>query len=198
MNTYLEAIKNRRSIYGLEKSSPISNDEICKLAEDAMLHTPSPFNMQSSRVLVLFGPNHDRLWEIVMNALRKKVPADKFSPTETKIKSFAEAYGTILYFDDTTVTSQYAEKFHTYRDNFPTWAQQANAILQYNIWNLLAESGLGASLQHYNPLIDAEVKQTWNIPDDWLLIAQMPFGTQTAAPAEKTFIPTNERIFRYD
>jgi predicted oxidoreductase (fatty acid repression mutant protein) len=74
------------------------------------------------------------------------------------------------------------------------WAQQSNGILQYIIWTSLQEEGLGASLQHYNPLIDSEVKTQWNVPDSWELIAQMPFGKPTAPPGDKEFMPLEERV----
>ena len=45
---------------------------------------------------------------------------------------------------------------------------------QFAIWTMLEDMGLGASLQHYNPLIDDEVRRTWNLPGDWMMIAQMP------------------------
>jgi len=40
---------------------------------------------------------------------------------------------------------------------------------------MLEDAGLGASLQHYNPLIDQETAETWDINPDWKLLAQMPF-----------------------
>lgn len=44
------------------------------------------------------------------------------------------------------------------------------------IWSALEAKGLGANLQHYNPIIDDEVKKTWNINSDWELVAQMVAG----------------------
>ena len=40
---------------------------------------------------------------------------------------------------------------------------------------MLEDAGMGASLQHYNPLSDDEVRKAWNLPGDWKLVAQMPF-----------------------
>ena len=54
--------------------------------------------------------------------------------------------------------------------------------------------GLGASLQHYNPLIDEEVKKQWSIPPNWKLIAEMPFGNPTVAAGEKEFQPIEMRV----
>lgn len=56
---------------------------------------------------------------------------------------------------------------------------------QLAIWTMLDDMGLGASLQHYNPLIDDEVRRTWQLPAEWMLIAQMPFGTPLDVPAPR-------------
>lgn len=194
MKSYLETIKSRRSIYSIEKSSPIPDEQIVELVQQAVLYTPSSFNMQGSRAIVLFGEHHDRLWSIVLETLRGKVPANQFAQTEKKIQSFANGHGTVLFFDDTAVTNQYGEKFALYKENFPIWAQQSNGILQYNVWNLLEDAGLGATIQHYNPLIDEAVRREWSLPESWLLIAQMPFGVPAGEPGEKSFQPVEERM----
>lgn len=67
-------------------------------------------------------------------------------------------------------------------------------MLQFVIWTALENEGLGASVQHYNPLIDEKVKTSWIIPQSWKLIAQMPFGKPTAPAGEKEFKPLEERI----
>ena len=70
-------------------------------------------------------------------------------------------------------------------------------MLQFAVWTLLEEAGLGASLQHYNPLIDEAVKRVWQIPDSWQLLAQMPFGAPAGAPGEKAFEPLERRVKVY-
>lgn len=42
---------------------------------------------------------------------------------------------------------------------------------QYYVWMALETHGLGANLQHYNPLIDDEVKKTFDLPEHWILKA---------------------------
>ena len=81
-----------------------------------------------------------------------------------------------------------------YKDNFPVWSQQSNGMLQYVIWTALESEGFGASLQHYNELIESEIKNEWNIPNNWKLIAQMPFGKPTAGPGEKEYQSLAERV----
>ena len=65
---------------------------------------------------------------------------------------------------------------------------------QLAVWTMLEDAGFGASLQHYNSLIDKEVIATWKLPATWELIAQMPFGTPVAEPGEKEFNDLSERI----
>jgi uncharacterized protein len=86
------------------------------------------------------------------------------------------------------------DAFPSYSENFPTWSQHTSAMHQLAVWTMLEDAGLGASLQHYNPLIDDEVRRTWNLPESWMLIAEMPFGTPTAEPGEKEFGELSERI----
>ena len=55
---------------------------------------------------------------------------------------------------------------------------------------------MGASLQHYNPLIDDEVRRVWNLSDDWKLIAQMPFGVPVAQPGFKAVSYTHLDVYK--
>jgi predicted oxidoreductase (fatty acid repression mutant protein) len=59
---------------------------------------------------------------------------------------------------------------------------------------MLEDAGMGASLQHYNPIIDDEVRATWNLPEHWKMIAQMPFGIPLAEPGEKQYEDVSARI----
>jgi uncharacterized protein len=68
---------------------------------------------------------------------------------------------------------------------------------QYFIWTALEQEGLGANLQHYNPLIDEKVANTWGIPVKWSLKAQLVFGTPAGDTYEKSFKPVEERLFVY-
>ena len=61
---FLTAIADRRSIYGISKESPISDDRIKEIIDHAVKYTPSAFNSQSARVVLLLGSQHDKLWDI--------------------------------------------------------------------------------------------------------------------------------------
>ena len=99
-----------------------------------------------------------------------------------------------MFYEDQSVIESLQEQFALYKDNFPKWSQQSSGMHQLIVWTALEAEGLGASLQHYNELIETEVRNEWNIPGNWQLIAQMPFGKPTAAPGEKEFKSLEERI----
>lgn len=190
--------ETRRSIYMLNDQLPVSKDEVVKLVEHAVLHTPSAFNSQSSRLVVLFGEDHKKLWQITEDLLRAMVNDDeKFKSTADKMAMFKAGAGTILYFEDQSVIKGLQEQFPLYAHNFPVWAEHTSAMHQYAIWNALAALNIGANLQHYNGVIDEKVAETWNIDSNWKLIAQMVFGGIAAPAGEKTFEPIEKRLKVY-
>lgn len=67
-------------------------------------------------------------------------------------------------------------------------------MLTVVVWTALASEGFGANLQHYSPLIDEQIRTTWDLPVSWKLDAQLVFGTPAAAPGDKTFAPIEDRF----
>jgi len=198
MNEFIQLIKNRRTNYVLSNEKIVSEKEIEQIIKDAIKYVPTAFNIQSSKVVVLFNEQHENLWDIVKRILQKRISPQAFIKTEQKINSsFRSGYGTIMFFDDTDLTKQLQTNYPSYKDNFPIWAEQANGMLQFTIWTALCNKGLGVSLQHYNPIIDDEVKKNWKIPAHYKLIAQMPFGKPAKKPLSKTFEPLESRIKIY-
>ena len=194
---FIEAIEGRRSIYTISKIAVIEDGKLEDMIKKVVKTMPSAMNCQSARVILLLEKQHDKLWEITMEQLRKRVPAERFSTTEEKINGFSSGYGTVLFFDEKEITQGLQEKYPTYKDNFPLWAQQANGMLQFALWTALELEGYGASLQHYGEVIEEQVMQEWGIKSSWKLIAQMPFGKPTEMPKEKTFEPIENRVKIY-
>lgn len=193
--TFKEAVKHRRTYYSISNKSTLSDKELKELIDFAVLNVPSPFNSQSARIVLLLGENHLKLWNITKAILKKKLSAEAFSGTEAKIDGcFASGYGTILFFEDQEVVENLQKQFPSYSDKFPQWSDHTSAMHQFAIWTMLEDAGMGASLQHYNPLIDEEVAKTWKLNPKWRLIAQMPFGVPTADPGEKEFSPLDKRV----
>lgn len=162
-------LEKRRSIYNIGNDLPISEDEVTTLVKDLTELVPDAFDMKSARVIILFNEKHHFFWDTVFNIFDGKISREK-------IESFKSGAGTILYFYDKNVVQVLQEKFPLYAQNFPIWANQANGMLQFTIWSGLAEKGIGANLQHYNPVIDKKIKEIFNIPENYEFVAQMPFG----------------------
>jgi len=192
--TFLDLLKTRRTIYQLKNNSPIPDAKIQEIVEQALLHVPSSFNSQSTRIVLLFKGEHEKLWDIAHDVLKGVVPEAQFEGTAKKLQGFRAGYGTVLFFEDRSVVSKMQSAFSTYADKFPIWATQSDAMTQYAIWVALEAEGLGANLQHYNPLIDAKVAETWNIPSDWELNAQLVFGAPVAPAGDKDFMPLEQRF----
>ena len=193
-NTFDKIVENRRSFYDISKEKVLEDDEIIKLVEHAVKHTPSAYNSQTSRALVLLDKAHDKLWDIVKSVLQERLSAERFVATEQKLTAFQKGYGTVLFFEEQNTIKAMQEQFSYAKDNFPLWSLQSSGMLQYNVWLSLEAAGYGASLQHYNPIIDEKVHKAWDIPDSWKLWSQMPFGKPNSQPDAKDFLPLKDRI----
>ena len=82
--TFEEALRNRRSYYRLTDKSPVSDGTIKEVIEHALEIVPSAFNSRSTRIVLLLGEHHKKLWEITLDRLKKVTPAEFFPRTEKK------------------------------------------------------------------------------------------------------------------
>ena len=157
MTYFTDLQTKRRSIYALGKDIELSNQELIETIQGAVLNTPTAFNSQTSRVVILLDEESDAFWnEIAYSELEK-------------------------------------EQFPLYAENFPIWSEQGHGIALYATWLALAEKNIGMNVQHYNPLVDAQLAEKYDIPANWKLRAQAPFG-QIVAPAGDKDIQTEGRF----
>jgi hypothetical protein len=94
-SSLISLLKNRRTYYSLSASSPISDSQIESIVKDILLQSPSSFNSQSTRVVVLFKEEHVKLWEIAKEAIKAVVPAEAYPASEQRLNGFQKAYGTV-------------------------------------------------------------------------------------------------------
>ena len=145
MTYFTDLQTKRRSIYALGKDLELSNQELIETIQGAVLNTPTAFNSQTSRVVILLDEESDAFWnEIAYSELEKVTPA-------------------------------------------------GHGIALYATWLALAEKNIGMNVQHYNPLVDAQLAEKYDIPANWKLRAQAPFG-QIVAPAGDKDIQTEGRF----
>jgi len=192
--SFAAAVKDRRTIYAIDKNVKISDARIQEILEFSVKWTPSSFNSQSARTVLLLGKHHDKFWEITSEILRKMVKPEQWAATEAKMKGFSAGYGTILFFEDQEPIKKLQEQFPTYAQAFPGFSEHSSGMVQFVVWTALEAEGLGASLQHYSPLVDESVQKEWNIPSSWKLVSQMPFGGVVQPAGPKEFQPIEDRV----
>lgn len=183
----IKSLANRRSYYDIDKNMPVLENEIEEKIKAVTALVPDAFNSKSARVVIVFGEKHDLLWDEIYNAFEGKLAREK-------VDSFKAGAGTVLFLYDEETVNNLQEKFIDYADNFPVWANQANGMLQLAVWSALRELKVGASLQHYNPVIDERVKELFDIPSQYKLVAQMPFGGIVSEPDPKDKEDIEQRV----
>ena len=184
---FIHALKQRRTYYSINRNLPVPEEKIIQTIQEVTAATPDAFDMKSARAVIVLGHKQDTLWDAVYDAFEGKV-------THEKIDSFKSGAGTVLYFIDENVIKNMQEQVSAYAENFPKWANHANGTLQSNIWTALRQLNVGASLQHYNPVIDGAVKKLFSLPDSWTLIAEMPFGGIASGPDAKPAEDISQRV----
>ncbi len=129
-----------------------------------------------------------------LQRIGKVTPAEAFEATKGRLAGFAAGAGTILFFEDQDVVKGLQESFPLYAENFPIWSEQAHGINLYAVWLAFAEKNIGMNVQHYNPLVDAQVAEKYGIPANWKLRAQAPFGGIAAPAADKDYMADSDRV----
>lgn len=194
MNTIIYANQKRRSVRDLNKNLPISQDRLEEIVKSVTLQYPSAFDTQSARVVLVVGEKHDLLWDKIIEILRGVVQGD-FSATFARLSAFKKGYGTILFFEDFKPLEKSYENFSFLGlETFKNFSEQSSGIIQYALWLALAYEGVGCNLQHYNPLIDEEVKKMFEIPSDWSLKAQLIIGGINKEPEAKNLKDINTLV----
>lgn len=190
---YIDLLKKRRSYYNIGRDITLQDQELEDMIGQIVHYSPSAFNSQSTRVLLLLGDKHEAFWNGTEEILKAKTKKD-FSETQAKMKSFRDGYGTVLFFEEMDTVHGLEEQFPSYAANFLPWSDQANAMVQIGVWLALRDKEIGASLQHYNPIVDKMVQETFKVPENYRLVAQMPFGSIKEEPEAKDKKDLSERF----
>lgn len=128
----IEAIKGRRTYYTLSGESPIPDSKIIEIVNQVVTHVPSSYNSQTTRVVVLLGTEHRKLWDdIVKPAVKAVAPAHVWEGTEKKLTGFQRAYGTILFYEDTEIITRLQQQLELYATKFPQYSEHTNAMHQF-------------------------------------------------------------------
>lgn len=191
-----EILEKRHSEYALSPEWVTSEKEVEELLGDVLQLVPSHFNSQPVRMVLLKGEAHKAHWNLIEEILISKIGKEAYDKnTRAKIEgAFLSGAGTVVFFDDTTVTKNMIEQFPTYAHNFPLWAQQVQGSHQLMVWLGLTELGYGASLQHYTGMDDDKIREQLGVPKEWAFIAHMPFGKVLNPAGNKEKKPLSETL----
>ncbi|MFS1664371.1 nitroreductase family protein [Streptococcus sp. zg-JUN1979] len=197
----IKALQNRRSIYALSSKVDVADEVLVDTISEAVTQSPSAFNSQSSRIVILLNDEVEAFWNgLVADELLKTMdasgaPEEAKEATKAKLAGFAKSKGVVLFFEDQDVVKGLQEQFPLYAENFPVWSEQSTGIASVNTWTVLSHDlGLGANLQHYNPVIDEAVMARYDVPAHWKLRGQLNFGAIEAPAASKEVIDVKERV----
>ena len=100
VDSFLDAIQVRRSIYSLTNQCTLSDARIKEIVEAAISHCPSAFNVQSARAVILLREEHDKLWDMADAMLKKAMPEEAYKGLAPRVAGFRGAYGTVMWFED--------------------------------------------------------------------------------------------------
>ena len=94
-DAFLAPLETRRSLYHLGKSSPVSNERIQEIATFTVKNLPSPFNVQSARVVILLGAEHEKLWDFGAETVKSSFPEPVQADFLERVAGFRGAYGSV-------------------------------------------------------------------------------------------------------
>jgi uncharacterized protein len=78
--SFLDAIESRRSIYTISPdNAPVSNERVLEIVTHVLKHSPSSYNSQTARAVVLFDEHHRKYWDAAESAVEKVVPPEVWS-----------------------------------------------------------------------------------------------------------------------
>lgn len=186
---YLKAITARRTIYALKPELPpqLTIGEVQSTVQEIIKHTPTSFNSQVNRAIILTGATHKKVWDQVVQSIPDE--AGKKRPASVR----DEAYGSVIFFTDDVTTEQLQAKFPAWAAAFPQFADHSSGAAQIHTWTVLEELGLGGHLQHYNGYVKAALPS--EIPTNWSIHAQLAFGVPAAEAGDKQFNDNEVKLF---
>lgn len=195
----MDVIEKRRSNYDLENNIELSKKDLINLLRKIVYYSPSPFNVQSSKLVLLNKKSHNLLWNTVVEEyLKKNNNGELLDSEKARIKRESKAYGTILFYKDEQIIEEFKENLDNYeKRELDGWCTEESAMLQMNIWNELRLKNIGAHLVHFDN-IDEEISVAFDINKKYKLVAIMVIGSIVQEAAVKPKKDIDKRFIDID
>lgn len=194
MTQFTDLVKKRRTAYAIGNNTDLTNKEITERIREVAKEIPSANNSQTTRLVVVFGEDNIKLWSHILDVQKDVMQGAMWDMMSGVMEGAKGGVGTVLFFEDNAAVEGALGK----GERAETYKHHNDANTQYAIWLALTELGLGGSLQHMNigfeQGFDKSVKEMFDLPASYEMIAQMPFGSIEAAANEKEYIDGNEQV----
>ncbi|VEI12981.1 nitroreductase family protein [Trueperella bialowiezensis] len=190
MTTLSDLIHARRSVYHIGTNTEHTAESVADALRGIITRLPSAMNSQTTRLVVVSGDNNTKVWDSIHSDQKGALSPDmyeRFAPRFTQAK---QGLGTVLLFESRTAVENMGlnpARSEIYKEN-------NHAITALAVWLQLTELGLGTSLQHFNVGYESGIRELLGLPDDFEMLAQMPFGSIETPGADKPALDPNERV----
>jgi predicted oxidoreductase (fatty acid repression mutant protein) len=188
---FIDVIKLRHSDYTLTNGTVIPDTKLVKFIKECIYYHPSAFNVQSTRIVLLFDGSCYKLWDHVLNSIPQNFP----ELLVNELKCCRSGHATLLFFDDEEVTENASKQYHMNLDDFKSWALQSMAMLQNVLWNGITYLGYGVNIQHFNRELEEYVRSKFNVPKQWKLLSQLNLGLISGKTPNRKRIPVKNILF---
>ncbi len=194
MSNFQDLVAKRHSTYHIGRNTDRTPEEVTEYLRELTQWVPTASHSQTSRLVLVFGDKHEALWDEIHDVQSKVLSDEMWETMGGVIAGAKQGLGTVLFFED----QEAVQAMPTSDATRETYSQHNNANHQYATWLGLTELGLGATLQHFNIGYeqghDKSIKELLDLPDNYALVAEMPFGSiETPAEAKET-IPTDVKV----
>jgi predicted oxidoreductase (fatty acid repression mutant protein) len=170
---FMNLVKARRSYYNISAKSLVDRSAIKEIVDQAVLHTPTSYNVQGGRVVLFYDEAHSQLWDVVREHTLAWLPKDNeemIKMQSGKLDGYSAGYGTVVFLEDEDTIAASRKRAPQFGDLFETWTEASSAMLQYVVWTALEAEGFGASLQHHTAMmkeLSPALHKAFDIPTQW-------------------------------
>lgn len=187
-------MQERKSVYKIGRQTEVSPDQVAERLEEVVTDIPSAFNSQSPRLVLISGEKHEKVWDLIDASQKEALRPDSYASMATRFADAKKGLGTVLLFE----SKEAVEAMPTNEIRANQYKENNHGIAAYAVWLILTELGLGATLQHHNigydEGYDKEIRDYLGLPDNWEMLAQMPFGSIESPGANKPKLAVDERL----
>lgn len=195
MSAFTELVQSRRTRYAIGNNTDVSKETVIARIREVAREIPTALNSQTSRLVLVFGEDNEKLWRYILDVQKDVMPAAMWEKMSGVMEVAKGAFGTVLFFEDLDAV---ATNMPLQPARAEAYKQNNNANVQFATWLALTELGLGASLQHMNvghaEGYDKGILEMFNLPANYELIAQMPFGSIEGEANPKQYIADDVRV----